>query len=93
MVKNSRIFSPLHLKTGKIFEKSIFLKIWFSRFFYILSLRSFVEWPRSLIFIEILEAVFEKPKIFDFVRFLSRKLDEIEKVARLFSIESVKRYG
>ena len=73
------------------FEKSIFFKFDI-RAFDILSLKSIETWQRSLIFIEILGAIFEKPKIFDFVRLLSRQRDEIEKVARLFSIKSVKRY-
>ena len=55
------------------FPKKLFFFFKFDfRAFDILSLKSIENWPRSLIFIKIFWAVFEKPKIFDFVRVLSR---------------------
>ena len=71
-------FSTLHVQIGKIFKKSIFSNFDF-RAFDILSWKSIEKWPRSLIFIEIHRAVFEKPIIFNFVRFLSWPRDEIQK--------------
>ena len=61
-------FSTLHVQIGKIFEKSIFSNFDF-RAFGILRLKSIEKWPRSLIFIEICRAIFEKPTIFDFTGF------------------------
>ena len=77
-VKIFGFFSTLHMQIGKIFKKSIFSNLDF-RAFVMLSWKSIKKWPRSLIFIEIHRVVFEKPIIFDFVRFLSRPRDEIEK--------------
>ena len=77
-VKICRFFSILHVQIRIIFKKSIFSNFYF-RAFDILSWKSIEKWPHSLIFIEIHRAVFEKPIIFDFVRFLSRPRDEIEK--------------
>ena len=77
-VKIFGFFSTLHMQIGKIFKKSIFSNFDF-RAFVMLSWKSIKKWPRSLIFIEIHRAVFEKPIIFDIVRFLSRPRDEIEK--------------
>ena len=77
-VKICRFFSTLHVQIGKIFKKSIFSNFYF-RAFDILSWKSIEKWPRSLIFIEIHRAVFEKPIIFNFVRFLSWPRDEIQK--------------
>ena len=71
-------FSTLHGQTSKIFKKSIFSNFDI-RAFDILSWKSIEKWPRSLIFIEIYRVVFEKPIIFNFVRFLSWPRDEIQK--------------
>ena len=77
--ENFRIFfSTLHVQIGKIFKKSIFSNFDF-RGFDILSLKSIEKWPRSLIFIQIRRAVFEKPTIFDFTGFCHVTMVEIEK--------------
>ena len=79
-VKIFGFFSTLHVQMGKNFKKSIFSNFDF-RTFDILSWKSIKKWPRSLIFIEFHRAVFLKPIIFNFVRFLSWPRDEIQKSA------------
>ena len=88
-VKIFGFFSTLHVQISKIFKKSIFSNFDFCAFD-ILSWKSIEKWPRSLIFIEIHRAVFEKPIIFDFVRLLSWPRDEIKKSVRyiFFSVPS-----
>ena len=77
-MKICRFLSTLHVQIGKILKKSNFSNFYFCASD-ILSLKSIQKWPGSLIFIEIHPAVFEKPIIFNFVRFLSWPRDEIQK--------------
>ena len=76
--KNRFFLKIMHMCTCKV-EKS--RKIFTPDFevFYNWRWKNIENWLLPLIFSEFHRAVFEKPIIFDFVRFLSRPRDEIEK--------------